>query len=236
MSKFDNLLKTKYVMELIKKIINKTQIKKPERISEFKKFVITAIKRHKPRNLPTLNLQSQKKTKGGSDKKKQSPVTEDDLSKIQQIETLFEADINLEGAIKKYKESSKDLKEKKILNDTLTTLNALQENILNLDTTPREVIKTVETVVEKLPANLMESINKKIKILTEINNQRFPGDQKDRPGEQKADPIDQQDGPGISGGSISTNNSIRKQIFTDLKYITKYLKYKTKYIVFKSKH
>ena len=38
------------------------------------------------------------------------------------------------------------------------------------------------------------------------------------------------------GGSISTNNSIRRQIFTDLKYITKYLKYKTKYIVFKSKH
>ena len=61
----------------------------------------------------------------------------------------------------------------------------------------------------------------KIDILTKITN---------------AEKKEQKAGSSGIGGSISTNNSIRKQIFTDLKYITKYLKYKTKYIVFKSKH
>ena len=64
------------------------------------------------------------------------------------------------------------------------------------------------------PSKLLTLINDKIQKLNEISEQRFH----------------------TTGGSISTNNSIRRQIFTDLKYITKYLKYKTKYIVFKSKH
>ena len=86
-------------------------------------------------------------------------------------------------------------------------LNALQRATIK----SKNETKNIKTFVD--------SMTEKIKKLTKIIN-----------------PEEKDESKVLEGGSISTNNSIRRQIFTDLKYITKYLKYKTKYIVFKSKH
>ena len=133
--------------------------------------------------------------------------------KLNKLNELFIADNNLNKELDNFYNTEQKDEYKNAINNLVDTLQKHQKK--NLDIKPPT----------SPPPNtkLINLINEKIKKLDEISDQRFPGDQKD--------------GPGLAqGGSISTNNSIRKQIFTDLKYITKYLKYKTKYIVFKSKH
>ena len=103
----------------------------------------------------------------------------------------------------------------------LTQLNqgekeAIENLNIALNTLQKVTIKNKNTTTNI--TNFVKKMTDKIKALTKITN-----------AEKKEAVV-------AEGGSISTNNSIRKQIFTDLKYITKYLKYKTKYIVFKSKH
>ena len=140
--------------------------------------------------------------------------------KLNKLKELFDADNDLNTYLNTIYENKQETTEnKENISSLVETLQNHQEKILNIKppTSP--------------PPNtrLINLINEKIKKLDEISDQRFPEAQ-----EEKKEPVGRA-GPS-SGGSISTNNSIRKQIFTDLKYITKYLKYKTKYIVFKSKH
>ena len=108
---------------------------------------------------------------------------------------------------------TKIVKEIENLSSKLT--DRKNKNILNsLKTTLFEHQKTIlnrSKNGDQFPTKLLKLINSKIETLNNIAKKQ-------------------------QGGSISTNNSIRRQIFTDLKYITKYLKYKTKYMILKSKH
>lgn len=134
-------------------------------------------------------------------------------SKLNKLEKLFDADNTLNEELDKFYKSEQQSDYKNAISNLVDTLQKHQKK--NLDIKPPT----------SPPPNtkLINLIQNKIRLLDEISDQRFP--------EAK----EEQAGP-ARGGSISTNNSIRRQIFTDLKYITKYLKYKTKYIVFKSKH
>ena len=128
---------------------------------------------------------------------------------MKQIIQLIEADKKLANAEFELKGDLIE-DEKKAIISLNNALNALQRATIK----SKNETKNIKTFVD--------SMTEKIKKLTEIINPEAKN-------ESKAS------GP-TNGGSISTNNSIRRQIFTDLKYITKYLKYKTKYIVFKRKH
>ena len=86
-------------------------------------------------------------------------------------------------------------------------LESLKTNLL----THQETILNRSKNGDQFPTKLLKLINSKIETLNNIAKEQ-------------------------QGGSISTNNSIRRKIFTDLKYITKYLKYKTKYMILKSKY
>lgn len=138
--------------------------------------------------------------------------------KLNKLNELFIADNNLNKELDNFYNTEQKDEYKNAINNLVDTLQKHQKK--NLDIKPPT----------SPPPNtkLINLINEKIKKLDEISDQRFLEAK-----EGKASVINPE---AAVGGSISTNNSIRKQIFTDLKYITKYLKYKTKYIVFKSKH
>ena len=140
----------------------------------------------------------------------------------------------LKNSIKELKESNNSLIQAELNltdleNDEKNTIDKLNSGLSVLQTAIiQSQLATIKSDndIEKLTKNTEDSkskINKLTSLLNEITNQFNALSKTIVPTQTR-------------GGSISTNNSIRRQIFTDLKYITKYLKYKTKYIVFKSKH
>lgn len=148
----------------------------------------------------------------------ENKIFDNTKSKLNKLKELFDADNKLNRELDIFYKNEQQSDYKNAISSLVDTLQKHQKK--NLDIKPPT----------SPPPNtkLINLIQNKIKLLDEISDQRFPEAQ-----EEKKEPAGR---AGLSGGSISTNNSIRRQIFTDLKYITKYLKYKTKYIVFKSKH
>lgn len=151
-------------------------------------------------------------------KAQEEKKTQEETQKGQQggAETLDNNNNNINNILDLVSIDTELLKEIKKLSSKLDDTESKRQ-LQSLENNLMIHQKTILDLSNKsFPTKLLQLINKKIEKLNEINDKRFPKKQQ--------------------GGSISTNNSIRRKIFTDLKYITKYLKYKTKYIVFKSKH
>lgn len=204
--KINELLKSNYVKELV------AQARKEAKKDSKKIQPTEEIKDHGNFDSFVTNVKSWNKRK---------IISDDTKDKLTKLNDLFDADEKLNTELNKFYQTEKNLEYKKSINSLVETLQKHQQK--NLDIKPPT----------SPPPNteLIDLIQNKIKLLDEISDQRFPEAQ-----DEKASAPSGAAGPASRGGSISTNNSIRRQIFTDLKYITKYLKYKTKYIVFKSKH